>query len=173
MLKFRRASTVEGVGGDHMFIGLGVTDSGYAAELLQGRYSLTHEVSSYRGESFTTDGGGVEYSGVVSRWVSVAGRARIGYEHHYRSEYYATSYVVLQPEAILRSRHDVVAVQLAWTPVKGFYRLTRQGRFDDRGVRVQPSVSLSVLVNLDYSVYTPSVLNQPIQKSTKSLKKGK
>lgn len=141
-----------------MFIGVGAGDAGINLELNHKRYYFSHEMIVFQNEQYTSDGIGAELVKKLDRYTSFVGRAKVNYEHHYRSELYARSYATLVPELGIRSNHDYVGIQFMLQPFKYFVRLTNQDSYPIQGMRVQPTISLSIRFDLNYTLYVPRQL---------------
>jgi hypothetical protein len=143
-----------------MWFGVGVTDSSVYAQAYQGRYSLTHEVVAYKSERYSRDTLGVSYQKKTSKWLSILLQARSGYEHHYDSALYAKSYLISVPEIGIRTNHTYVSAIAAWSPAKYFYKLSDESGFSRSHLRFQPTVSFTILVNLDHSLWIPKLVSK-------------
>ena len=158
-----------------LFAGIGVSDAGYLASVQYHRYSLTHEIASYKQESYTRDTLGIEYSRRIMPWVNGVAGARSGYEHHYESSLYARSYLVLIPEVGIRTRHDYINLKLMWSPAKLFKKISNEEKFPSFNFRFQPSITFTVNVNLQHSLWIPSSINdiEGVRNESKSSSSGK
>lgn len=143
-----------------MILGLGVSDAAYSLELQHKYFYVAHELASFREESFTTEKVGAEAKFSVLPKSSLILRSDLGYEHHYKSTYYAQSYAVFTPSVGVRSNHDYLGLQILWSPMKGFLRLNRQKDYAEKGFRVQPNITLSIRLDLLFTTYVPRALLQ-------------
>lgn len=146
-----------------LLFGLGLFDAGYLAQMQYKQYSLTHEIVKYKDETYSRDSLGVQYSKPLSRWVSGVAVARAGYEHHYDSKLYGKAYLFGVPEIGIQSRHDYVAVKILWSPFKYFYKVSDDSKYAKQSFRVQPSVSFTVSLNLEHSLWIPNSVNKESQ----------
>lgn len=150
-----------------MFIGIGASDAGISLELNHKSYYFSHEMVVFQNEQYTSDSAGLELVRKIDRHTSFVGRAKLGYEHHYRSELYARGYLVSMPEIGIRTNHDYIGVQFMLQPFKYFMRLTNQEDFPFHGMRVQPTILLSIRLDLNYTLYVPSQLTTLQKKGKK------
>lgn len=128
-----------------MLFGLGITDSGYLAEMKYQRYSLSHQVTDYRNERFATQYIGVEDQVHKHGSVRFLAKMRIGLEYHYESQFYARNYLVISPELGLRFPiSKTLGIQAFSAPVKFFRRLTDQNKFSVDGFRWDPNLCVSL-----------------------------
>lgn len=130
-----------------MFFGLGITESGYLAEMQYHRYSLSHQVTSYRDERYVTQSVGVDYSFFYYKPVKFLTRVRAGLEYHYESIYYAKNYIVINPEVGLRFKTiRPIGIQAFITPLKFFYKTTGEDKYTQNGFRWDPSMVISIAI---------------------------
>lgn len=141
------------------FLGLGVFDAGYYAQLQVKNASLTHQVVRYKEETYTRDMLGFSQAVKINRFISVTPSLSGGYEYHYESNHYAKSYFVAIPEVGITSNHDYISTKIMWTPAKYFVKLSREKNFRSSLFRVEPSVSIGVSVNLNHTLWIPKPLN--------------
>lgn len=154
-----------------MFLVFGVSDSGYVAELQYKRYHVAHEITRYKDEHYSTESLGAGSTYRLTKWVSFVGRGTAGYEHHYQSKYYGSSYMVFSPEIGVQTHHDFIGLQLSLTPSKYFYRISKEKEHvTQKGFRTEPVLMLSIRFNLENSLKIPSSIYQS-PKPQKKVKK--
>jgi hypothetical protein len=152
-----------------MFLVAGISDSGYVAELQRKNFFLMHEMTKYKEEWFTSQSLGTSYDLRISKLINLSSRVKAGYEHHYKSEYYGTSYIVYSPEVGIRTNHDVLGIQLYLIPFKGFHKLSKEDDVPKEGLRTQPQIVLSFRFNLETNFIVPKTVleKQPVKRKKK------
>ena len=143
-----------------MLFGLGLVDDGYALSLHQKSYFLVHEQKSWRGEQFSVDSLGYSLKLPMSKMVSFTAHAKMGYEHHYRSEHYARSYVASSAGFGVETTHNLVRFAFHVEPGKYFYKLSAERDFPKQSFRMAPSATVSILFNISDTIFVPKTFLQ-------------
>ena len=142
-----------------IFLGLGVFDAGYYAQLQSTLFTATHQIVKYQAETYTRDLFGIRVEYKINKFISTVSELNLGYEHHYDSKLYARSYAVTIPEFGIQSNQDYINVKLLWTPAKYFVKLSRETKFNTHLFRVEPSVSIGIYLNLEHTLWIPRPVN--------------
>jgi hypothetical protein len=142
-----------------IFLGLGVFDAGYYAQIQAKLLTATHQSVRYQSETYTRDLVGLRYNLKLNHFVSVASELNVGYEHHYDSKLYARSYAVTIPEFGIQTNQDYINVKMLWTPAKYFVKLSREPKFTTHLFRAEPSVSIGIFINLEHTLWIPKPVN--------------
>ena len=142
-----------------IFLGLGVFDAGYYAQIQSTIFTATHQSVRYQTETYTRDLIGVRVEYKINKFISTVSELNLGYEHHYDSKLYARSYAVTIPEIGIQTNQDYINVKVLWTPAKYFVKLSREPRFTTQLFRAEPSVSIGIFINLEHTLWIPKPIN--------------
>lgn len=143
-----------------MMFGLGLVDDGYAMSLHNKAYFLVHEQKRWRDEQFSVDSLGYSLKLPLTKMVAFTSHVKLGYEHHYRSEHYARSYVASSAGFGVETTHNLVRFAFSVEPGKYFYKLSDEQGFSRHSFRVAPSATVSVLFNISDTLFVPKTFLQ-------------
>lgn len=154
-----------------MFFGLGLVDDGYALSLHHKSVFLVHEQKQWRGEQFSVDSLGYSLKIPVTKMVRFTSHLKLGYEHHYRSEHYARSYLASSAGFGVETTHNLVRFAFSVEPGKYFFKLSGEQGFPKHSFRVAPSATVSVLFNISDTIFVPKPFLQekPNEKARNSV----